>query len=540
MIPRMLHPVFSQPWRAFLLFWMLCLLAVPGFLGCGSEGTDLPLPSSTDYNGLKQASQSYGSMVDRVAAFLLSDKGKGGIREEGGQTIPPYFYSYGICSARDEDFGCDEPDQLTPPVSYPAYTCYVAIEAFIRYYIYSGNQEVLDRAVRFAEWVLDHLTDETDALSGFPYSTQVYPFWGGGMDGPSIELDKAAMFAIGLLQLYDMTSNASFYLAADHIASTLLQYQGNDGSWAFRVIPQTGGVYRDYTSNQISFVRLMDRMFERTGAESFHESSQRAWEWILQNPVSTKYWANFYEDMDAPDSLVNFDTLETIRDLLARGDSNPDYRSLALSNFQWIEDTFLLLAAPYPPMIPSIGEQTGFVIADEPAGTSSSTAQWASVGLDLYNATGDARLLKHALEAANVVASAQQTDGRMFTVTADVNGGGLFPITWYEQCFVPLWFLLDTMEKRPETAPEGEDHMLGYSTAVRTIEYAEGRIQYVTKRAGEELIKVSAPVLDVRAGGMSLPVIHDEEGGVGWTYDPEAHLLRVRHTDPDVQVVLSE
>ena len=530
-----------QQWeKIFLLSSLVSLFGLPFLTACGSETRQGTHVSVKDYEGLKTASQTYGSMVDRVAAFLLRDEGKGGIREEGGQTIPPYFYSYGICDARDEDFGCIEPDQLTSPVSYPAYTCYVAIEAFTRYYIYSGNQEVLDRAVQFAEWVLDHLTPETDMLAGFPYSTQAYPLWGGGMDGPSIELDKAAMFAIGLLRLYDMTSNASFYLAADHIAGRLLQYQGKEGSWAFRVIPQTGGVYRDYTSNQIYFVRLMDQMFEITGVESFHASSQKAWEWILRNPVSTKYWANFYEDMDAPDSLVNFDTMETIRHLLAGGDSNPDDLSLALSNFQWIENTFLLLATPYPPMIPSIGEQTGFVIADEPAGTTSSTAQWASLGFEMHEASGDSRTLKHAFEAANVVASAQQADGRMFTVTADANGGGLFPITWYEQCFVPLWFMLDTMEKRPETAPEGEDHMLGYSTAVRTIEYAEGRIQYVTKRAGEELIKVSAPVLDVRAGGMSLPVIHDEEGGVGWTYDPEAHLLRVRHTDPDVQVVLSE
>jgi len=527
----------SRNLAAWVFCWALLL-----FGGCGSSGDPVPAGPSGDYEGLREPTQPYGVMVDRVAGFLMQDKGTGGIRQDQGRDVPPYFYSFGICDRRDPDFGCEAADQLTRAISFPAFTCSVAIEAFLRYYVYSGNEEARDRAVAFADWVLDHLTPAADLLGGLPYSTQVDGSMGGAVDGSGIELDKAALFALGLLKLHDATEAPRFFDAARHIAEQLLSVQKDDGSWAFRVGPSTGDVFQDYTSHQIPFVRLLAEMARRTGVDAFLAASERAWAWILENPVTTHYWANFYEDMDDPDSLVNFDTLETIRELVARSGGRPEYLAAAEENFAWIERTFLILGAPYPPMIPTIAEQTGFVDWDgNPVGTTSSTAQWASVGLDLYRALPAPRTLRHALEAANVTASVQQEDGRMFTVTADANGLGLYPITWYEQCFVPLWSLLEIMEKIPEAGPAGETRMLRYSSPIREIRYGQGGVRYRTGGPGAETLKVRGKVLRVEAGGRTLrPGLLRDAETAGWSFDPETGLLHVRHAGSSVQVFLAE
>lgn len=515
--------------RGLSACWAILLL-LPVLASC-SSGDDAPAPGSGDYVGLRTPTQPYGSMVERVFAFLTSDVGEGGIREDDGLPVPPYFYSLGIL---------DGGVQLTDPVSFPAYTCAMAIAAFTRYYVYTGDEEAVARAVAFADWVLRHLTPDEDLLSRFPYSTQAFGAMGGGEDGPSIELDKAAMFALALLGLHDTVGDPRYEEAARHIAAVLLGQQKEDGSWPFRVIPSSGEVYRDYTSDQIPFVLLMERTFASTGEAAYREAGERAWAWILENPVRTKWWANFYEDMDDPDSLVNVDTLETIHALVERREEDPGYLAMALDNFRWIERTHLLLGAPYPPRIPTIAEQTGFVLEGVLAGTSSSTAQWAARGLDLYGATGNLDILVHAIEAANVVASSQQDDGRMFTVTADAHGSDLYPISWYEQCFVPLAFMLEIMGKLPETAPADEDHMLQHTAPIQDILYEPYRIAYTTAASGQEILKVSKSVGEVRAGGVALPVGIGPADQPGWALNPNTRLLRVQHTHPEVEVLLED
>ncbi len=346
----------------------------------------------------------------------------------------------------------------------------------------------------------------------------------------------AILFALALLKLHDMTSEPRFYDFAKGLSDKLLSLQKGDGSWAYRVFPATGAVFQEYTSDQIPFVKLMERMFQATGNGAYRDAGDRVWSWLLENPVRTRYWANFYEDMNDPESLVNVDTLETIRELLLRTPLHPDYLGMARSNFQWVEDLFLLLDPPYPPLIPSIAEQTGFASEEGVlAGTCSSTAQWASVSLDMHRATGEEPFLRHGGEAANVVVSSQQADGRMFTVTADANGAGLYAITWYEQCFVPLAFILEFMGKRPDTAPGGETHMLSHSVPVLEIVYEPRRVRYRTPGPGTEVLKTALPVQEVITAGKT-----GKAAEADWEFDPETGLLQVRHALPLVEVVFED
>ena len=61
-----------------LIYFVALVLA-----GCGGDPVGpIPVPD-TDYKGLDRPAQPYGALVERVAAFLMSDKGSGGFGEGG-------------------------------------------------------------------------------------------------------------------------------------------------------------------------------------------------------------------------------------------------------------------------------------------------------------------------------------------------------------------------------------------------------------------------------------------------------------------------
>ncbi|MFN7951012.1 MAG: hypothetical protein U0610_04755 [bacterium] len=486
------------------------------------------------YRGLPNPAQPFDTYLDRLAAFLESDVGTGTILEENGQPIPPYFYSFAICDETILPY-CSGADQLFV-ASYPAFTGAMAIRAFLAYYAYAGDAGARDRAIQFADWVLAHRTPSGDVYGDFPYSTTANGVFGAldpdvFPDGPSIELDKAAMFADALLTLYESTDTTSYRSAATTIAATLAQHQRGDGSLPFKVIPSTGAVYVDYTSNQIAFYRLFRHLAALDGDAGYDAAADASWQWILTHPVVTNDWHGFYEDVDDPASKINFDALEVVRELVARAGEDASYLTLADHVFDWIETTFLITSGAYVPLIPSIGEQTGFVLDGQQAGTCSSTIQWALAGFDLGTATDDAFRIRHAAEAANVVNSAQQSDGRSFTVIRDANGGArVYPISWYEQEFIPLEMTLGWLARRPDLAPTDENHLLASASAVTGIGYAPHAVTYSTRAAGTDLLKLVAEPTAITSNGLNVPEVADL-GAVneGYVWDTSAQLLTLKH-----------
>ncbi|MBK7977228.1 MAG: hypothetical protein IPK07_29525 [Deltaproteobacteria bacterium] len=307
--------------------------------------------------------------------------------------------------------------------------------------------------------MLAHRTPPGDVYGSFPYSTtangvfgeldpEVFP------DGPSIELDKAAMFADALLTLHEATGTASYLTAATTIASTLKAHQRGDGSLPFKVIPSSGAIYVDYTSNQIAFYELFRHLRALGGDASYDTAANTELGVDPLAPGGDASLERLLRGRKRPDQQVNFDAHEVVRELVARSGEDPDYLVLADGVFDWIESTFLITSGPYLPLIPSIGEQTSFVIGGQQAGTCSATIQWALAGHDLGTATNDAYRIQHAAEAANVVNSAQQADGRAFTVIRDANGGArVYLISWYEQEFIPLWMTLGGWRNGPTWPP---------------------------------------------------------------------------------------
>jgi len=495
----------------------------------------------------------YALLLDEVVAFLFSDVGLNGIRtndnDPEGYPVPPYFYSFAIDDWNNLDGRLQGyPGYLS--VSYPAYTAAVAIDAFLDWRRWSGDDEGLTRARQYADWILEHRTPATDLYGNLPYSTQTDAVMGGGWDGPAIMPDKAPMFGRRLLRLYDITGEMAYLNGAVEIADVMAATQltgpvEDDGRWPFRVVPADGTVTQDFTSHLTPAVRFFDDMAARTGDPVYAQARDRVWAWLLANPcnpASPSYmrWEGFYEDQDPAMQTGkgdHYSAHEMIVDLIKRRPSG--WEDLAVTVLDSMSARYLVQGsgsslAPYEPVT---REWTGW-----PEATYASSLQYARTALLLHQSLeGDPRQddawRQTALAMAAVCSHGQNTrgvaaDGRMFTTIKDL----IFNFhvdNWYEQNFNTVKYFLEIMALEPGLAPDDETHILAADHALTSIIFlTDGALlEYATAGdGGNERVKVPGKPGAVFAGGFELPELTGLPTGTpGWFYDTITGVVSVFH-----------
>ncbi len=504
----------------------------------------------------------YAQLVADVMEFLFSDVGDNGIRtndnDPDGYPVPPYFYSFAI-----DDFNNLDGRLIGYPgylsVSYPAYTAAVAIDAFLDYRRWSGDDEGLTRARQYADWILEHRTPAGDLYGNLPYSTQTDAVMGGGWDGPAIMPDKAPMFGLRLLRLYDITGEAVYLDGAVEIADVMAATQltgpaPDDGRWPFRVVPADGTVTQDYTSHLTPAVRFFDAMAARSGKSTYAQARDRAWSWLLANPcdpISESYmrWEGFYEDQDPAMQTGkgdHYSAHEMIVELVQRQPAG--WQDLAVTLLDSMSSRFLEQGAanPLAPYEPVTLEWTGW-----PEATYASSLQYARTALLLHQSLEDDprqndTWRQTALAMAAVCSHGQNTrgvaaDGRMFTTIKDL----IFNFhvdNWYEQNFNTVKYFLEIMALEPDLAPDDETHILAADQALFSIIYlTDGALlEYATAGdSGKERVKVPGKPGGVRAGGWELPELTGHPTGTpGWYYDAVSGVVSVFH-DANPVLILS-
>ena len=503
----------------------------------------------------------YGTLVAEVMGFLQSDVGIDGIRtndnDPEGYPVPPYFYHYAI---RDGN-GLWSSTTGYPgyaSVSYPAYTSCVAIDAFLDWRRWSGDAAGLERARQYADWILEHRTPAGDLYGNFPYSTQTNAVMGGGWDGPANMTDKAPMFGLRLLRLYDITGESAYWTAALEIADVLVATQlgggaEDDGRWPFRAVPCDGTVTQDYTSHLLPAVRFLDAMALRTGDAGYGQARDRAWNWLLANPcnpAAADYmrWEAFYEDQ-SPEMQTGFgdhySAHEMIMELTRRRPTG--WQDMATAILDSVDARYLVRG---PGTIYDQYEPVTLEWAGWPEATYASSLQYARTVLVLDQAlAGDARrdtTWRHTALAMAAVCSHGQNDrdiaadGRMFTTIKDLVTH--FNVdSWYEQNFNTVKYFLEIMGLEPELAPTGENHVLTAEAPLTLVEYPGGgvAVRWATAGgSGGETVKLAARPAAIAAAGIpmseaqALPLESD-----GWYWDAAAQVATIRHTTGPVEIL---
>ena len=148
------------------------------------------------------------------------------------------------------------------------------------------------------------------------------------------------------LDLYDHTRDSKYLEAAKRIARTYLKTQGEDGTWYLYVNTQTGAPIAEHKAIPTSTINYLERLKKDYGMEGLEGPIQRAFDWIMKNPVKTFHWLSQYEDVDNR----HFDTYEKMSReqtcdlaiyLFKNRARQPEYVELGEELIRFAEDQFL-------------------------------------------------------------------------------------------------------------------------------------------------------------------------------------------------------
>ncbi|MEX2336279.1 MAG: hypothetical protein WD555_03310 [Fulvivirga sp.] len=153
------------------------------------------------------------------------------------------------------------------------------------------------------------------------------------------------------LDLYDLVGDEKYLDAAKRIAQTYLKTQLSNGSWYLYVNNKTGNKIESNIAIPTSTINYFDRLrkdYEMTGLD---QATEKAFAYIMANPVKTFNWQGQFEDISARKPYQN-QSREQACDLaiyLFRN-SMDDSESIKLAEelIRFSEDQFVIWEEPQP------------------------------------------------------------------------------------------------------------------------------------------------------------------------------------------------
>ena len=421
--------------------------------------------------------------------------------------------------------------QLSFPARHHAYF----IRTFLNYYTYTGGAEWLQRARDLADWNLAHSTPATATYGNLPYSAYQDGKPTGSADKNSIETDKPAFLGQAYLSLFESTGDRRYLEGARRIAATLLPKQRADGSWPFRVIPQDGTIYEDQGGAPVFFVEFFEHLNRHEPKPEYARARDKATQLMIARNVERGEWGTYHEDIQPkPGTHLSAEPMSfTAAYLFSAAKARPEYVELGRRVLRQMEAKLVHTEGHSASPAAGVAEQATF--AHIMAGH---TARYCLALARLYEATKDPAVKSRALSSLNAVTYMQSDVGLFRTHFYDtvhkVEKDPATAANWYSQHLYTVCHLLECMAAFPEIAPQGEDHILGSSTALRNVRYAPGNLGYATAFPAKESIKLKSEPRAVQLGGRALA-----KGGQGdgWTFDAATHVLTVRHAAGEVSVL---
>jgi hypothetical protein len=164
---------------------------------------------------------------------------------------------------------------------------------------------------------------------------------------------------------------------------------------------------------------------------------------------------------------------------------------------------------------------------------SSHTARFASVLALWHEVTGEADAKERAFRSFNWATYSARENGLVKTSLDEGTG------YWFSDGYGDyMRHFQRGLASVPEWAPANEDHLLGSTSVIRSIEYSERELRYVTFDArSREVLRLRREPLAVRAGKVTLPRREVLKSGVpGYSVEPVAgggYVVRIQHQRAD-------
>lgn len=218
------------------------------------------------------------------------------------------------------------------------------------------------------------------------------------------------------LDLFDATGDHEYFDAAKRIAHTYAKTQLPSGSWYLKVDAQTGKPVCPNICIPIEMVELFDRLIEQYGQVQYREARDKAWAWIMQNPMRTYNWQGQFEDVQPMPPYRNLarDTACAVANYLFRRFKNdPNAMAQAEELVRFAEDQFVVWAKPVPTrwsnkadwFLPAVLEQYVYYTPID-----ASAAQMIAAWHEAYRAMGKPIYLAKMRAMANQMTRVQHPD----------------------------------------------------------------------------------------------------------------------------------
>ena len=426
--------------------------------------------------------------------------------------------------------------QLSFPARHHAYF----IRTFLHYYTYTGEKEWLLRARDLAEWNIAHSTPATAVYGNLPYSAYQDGKPTGSADKNSIETDKPAFLGSAYLALYEATGEAHYREAARKIAATLIPKQRADGSWPFRVIPEDGSIYQDLGGAPVFFVEFFDSLNRHEPKPEYMRARDQAARLMIARNVEAGEWGTYHEDINPKtgEHLSAEPMSFTAAYLFSQAAAHPDYVEMGRRVLRQMEAKLVHTEGHAASPAPGVAEQVTF--AHIMAGH---TARYCLALAELYRVNHDPAVKRRALSGLNAVTFMQSDAGlfrtHFYDTKAKKEKDPAKVNNWYSQHLYTLCHMLECMPAFPEIAPDGQDHVLGSSLALRDVSYVGGAVRYKAADPAEVTIKLATAPKSVQLGGR--PLAERAAGNSaalndGWSFDARTRVLTLRHAVGEVQV----
>ena len=178
------------------------------------------------------------------------------------------------------------------------------------------------------------------------------------------------------------------------------------------------------------------------------------------------------------------------------------------------------------------------------------TARYGACLAQLYLATGDDEVKRRALSTLHGVTHMQTTEGIFVTFFHNTKkpdassqkkkpGNNETDRVWFSQHLFSIYNLLGAMSVFPQLAPDGEDHILHHSTALRDVTYAPAAIGYTTTAPAQLKAKLSHVPETITLDGKPLPSSDQapsKDSPPAWHFDPATQVLTLHHGAGKVEI----
>lgn len=187
---------------------------------------------------------------------------------------------------------------------YPAKVMGGLLRGMVAYSKVAEKKEDRDAAKKIAERVADHLIKisfaKGEPMEFFPptYSLNVKKPTRAAKNSINTMMVAAACdAALGYLDLFDVSGEKKYFEAAKRVAATYVKTQESDGTWPLKADIHTGKAVAENRLVPTWVIFLFDRLDRQYGETSFRESRNRAWQFIVANPLRTFQWDGQFEDV---------------------------------------------------------------------------------------------------------------------------------------------------------------------------------------------------------------------------------------------------